>query len=104
MRELAVFRRFFLASASLLAAQAFALADAARPAPLIAQACAGCHGQNGAGQGQTPPIAGVPKENFIQTWAAFRANERPATIMNRIARGYSDQEVAALAEYFASLR
>lgn len=99
-----MFRRFFIASASLLAAQAIALADTGKLAPLIAQACAGCHGQNGAGQGQTPPIAGVPKENFIQTWAAFRANERPATIMNRIARGYSDQEVTALADYFASLR
>jgi sulfide dehydrogenase cytochrome subunit len=104
MREFALFRRFLLASAWLLAAQTFVLADTGKPAPLIAQSCAGCHGQNGAGQGQTPPIAGVPKESFIQTWTAFRANERPATIMNRIARGYSDQEVAALADYFASLR
>lgn len=32
---------------------------------------------------------------------AFRANERPATIMGRIARGYTDAEIAALAAQFA---
>lgn len=77
------------------------LADEA--APLIAQGCAGCHGQNGAGQGASPAIAGTDRETFLRIWAEFRANERPATIMNRIARGYSDDEVAALADYFASL-
>ncbi len=81
-----------------------AIADPSKPVPLIAQACAGCHGQYGAGQGATPPIAGTPKEDFVKVWAAFRANERPATIMNRIARGYTDEEVATLADYFASLR
>ena len=36
--------------------------------------------------------------------AAFRANGRPATIMSRVARGYTDTEVAAVAAYFAGLR
>lgn len=82
-----------------------ALAQQQQPAaPLIAQGCAGCHGQNGAGLGATPPIAGTPRDEFIKTWAAFRANERPATIMNRIARGYTDAEVAALADHFAARR
>jgi sulfide dehydrogenase cytochrome subunit len=35
---------------------------------------------------------------------AFRANERPGTIMGRIARGYSDAEIAAIAAYFAQQR
>jgi sulfide dehydrogenase cytochrome subunit len=35
---------------------------------------------------------------------AFRANERPGTIMNRIMRGYSDEELAAAADYFAKLK
>jgi cytochrome c553 len=72
--------------------------------PAIALACASCHGPNGAGQGSIPPIAGYDRAAFIQGWAAFRANERPATIMNRIARGYTDAEVAQLADYFANLR
>jgi sulfide dehydrogenase cytochrome subunit len=36
--------------------------------------------------------------------AAFRANERPGTIMGRIARGYTDAEIAAMADHFASIR
>jgi sulfide dehydrogenase cytochrome subunit len=74
------------------------------PAPNVAQGCIGCHGQAGAGVGTIPAIAGYDRDDFITHWGEFRANERPATIMNRIARGYSDAEVAALAEYFSSLR
>ena len=36
--------------------------------------------------------------------AAFRANERQGTIMNRIARGYTDAEIAAMASHFAAIR
>lgn len=80
-----------------------ALAEAP-PAPNVAQGCIGCHGQGGVGVGTIPAIAGYDRDAFIAHWAEFQANERPATIMNRIARGYSDEEVAALAEYFSSLR
>ncbi len=72
--------------------------------PLIAQACAGCHGQSGEGLGAVPRIAGKDRAVFIATWEAFRAGEKPATIMNRIAPGYTESEVAALADYFSALR
>ena len=90
-------------------AATLALATAAAPAlaemrgDLLAQACAGCHGQSGVGQGAVPDIRGYDRDFFIRTWAEFRADERPATIMNRIARGYTEAEVAALADYFATL-
>jgi cytochrome c553 len=75
------------------------------PAPLIAQACSGCHGQLGQGLKGTPVLAGYEKESFARVWGEFRNNQRPAaTIMPRIARGYSDTEVAALADYFSSIR
>jgi sulfide dehydrogenase cytochrome subunit len=72
--------------------------------PLIAQACAGCHGQNGAGKGGTPKLAGVNREQFLKLWGEFRGNERPNTIMNRISRGYTDTEVATLADYFSTIK
>jgi sulfide dehydrogenase cytochrome subunit len=72
--------------------------------PLIAQGCAGCHGQSGEGAGAIASIAGYNREEFLQTWAEFRAGERQATIMTRIARGYTEAEVAELADYFSSLR
>jgi len=77
---------------------------AAVPAPLIAQACSGCHGQLGKGQNGTPVLAGYEKDAFSRVWDEFRNNQRPAaTIMPRIARGYSDVEIATLADYFSSL-
>lgn len=97
-------RRTALALMLIALPTAPALAQQPAPAPLIAQGCAGCHGQAGAGAGGTPAIAGTDRSAFLATWAAFRANERPATIMNRIARGYSDAEVAALADYFSSVK
>ncbi|MBQ1203460.1 MAG: c-type cytochrome, partial [Loktanella sp.] len=80
------------------------IVSAEEAAPLIAQSCAGCHGQAGVGQGASPVLAGYDAEEFVRVWEEFRANERPATIMHRIAPGFTEDEVAELAAYFASLR
>jgi cytochrome subunit of sulfide dehydrogenase len=91
--------------AGALASPSSAQSPQPRPEPpLIAQACAGCHGQAGGGSGSVPKIAGYNRDLFIAQWAAFRAKQRPATIMDRIATGYSDAEVAVLADYFAKLK
>jgi cytochrome subunit of sulfide dehydrogenase len=76
----------------------------AAPTPLAAQGCIGCHGPNGTGSGGTPAITGRDRAEFAATMAAFRANERQGTIMNRIARGYTDAEIAAMADHFAAIR
>ncbi len=72
--------------------------------PLLAQACAGCHGQDGAGMGRVPRIAAYDRDDFILVWEQFREGERPATIMGRIARGYTAEEIAVLADYFSNKR
>jgi cytochrome c553 len=51
-----------------------------------------------------PRIAGFNRDQFIARWAAFRAKQRPATIMDRVASGYTDAEVAVLADYFSKLK
>jgi len=71
---------------------------------LLAQACLGCHGPAAQGQGTVPGIAGRPAAELIAQMAAFRANERPATIMGRIARGYSTTEVEAVSAYLGQSR
>lgn len=73
-------------------------------ASLLAQGCLGCHGLGGAGSGGIPGLAGRDRADLLAAMAAFRANERPATIMNRIVRGYTEAEVAAIASYFAGAR
>jgi sulfide dehydrogenase cytochrome subunit len=76
-------------------------AAGAEAAALLAQGCLGCHGPGGSGSGGIPAIAGRPAAEVRDLMRAFREDERPATIMNRIARGYTDPEIAAIARHFA---
>jgi cytochrome c553 len=69
----------------------------------LADACMSCHGMNGHGQGAIPSLAGVDKATLLKELVAFKAGTADATIMNRIARGYSDAELDALATYFSSV-
>jgi cytochrome subunit of sulfide dehydrogenase len=77
---------------------------AAGPVPLAAQGCLGCHGPEGGGAGAVPALAGRDAGELRTLLHAFRAGERPATIMDRIARGYSEAELAAIAAHFAGQR
>ncbi|MEO5373625.1 MAG: cytochrome c4 [Alphaproteobacteria bacterium] len=76
-------------------------APAATPA-MLANACAGCHGTNGVSVGpSSPTIAGISTEYFVTVMTAYKKAEWPSTIMTRIAKGYSDDEIKAMAEFFA---
>jgi len=69
----------------------------------IASACFGCHGAGGFGGAAIPPvILGVPPEYIETSLKAFRDGSRPSTIMQRIAKGYSDEDIAAVAKYFSA--
>lgn len=69
---------------------------------MLGNTCAGCHGTNGASAGPaTPSIAGMPEEYFMESMAAFRDGSRPNTIMTRITKGYTEDEVKAMAGFFS---
>lgn len=71
--------------------------------PMLAQTCVGCHGPNGSSVGPaTPSIAGTEEETFVEAMRAYQKDERPSTIMGRIAKGYTDQELEIMANYFSS--
>lgn len=75
------------------------------PTPsMLANPCAACHGPGGVSIGAIPSLRGYPKEVIVSALQAFRDGSRPVTIMGRIARGYSDQEIEALGEYFSRLQ
>ena len=69
----------------------------------MAATCAACHGTLGkaAAQSTVPALAGRAKQDIVDAMAQFRDGKRPATLMHQIAKGYSDAEVAALADYFS---
>lgn len=65
-----------------------------------ALACASCHGADGNSQTGIPSIAG--KQNIPQIFAEFRSGKRESTLMQQIAKGYSDAQIVRIATYFAA--
>jgi sulfide dehydrogenase cytochrome subunit len=77
--------------------------SAAPTASMLANACAGCHGTDGASLGPaTPTIGGQSKKYLIATMKAFKSGERPSLLMGQIAKGYTDEEIELLAGFFAA--
>ena len=70
----------------------------------LAATCANCHGTDGrAVQGSSvPALAGLPAADLLQQLRAFRDGSRPATVMQQIAKGYSEAQLQQLAAYFAA--
>ena len=68
----------------------------------LAAACANCHGTNGVSQGGIPSLAGEPRAQISRLMQEFRAGKRPATIMHQLAKGYTDEQIEALAAYFSA--
>ena len=87
-------------SALALAAGAFAQTDRNLGRNLAA-ACANCHGTNGVSQPGMPGLAGQPQAYLEQQMRDFKAGRRPATVMHQIARGYSEEQIRAIAAYLS---
>jgi sulfide dehydrogenase cytochrome subunit len=69
----------------------------------LASACAICHGTDGRGDGKAlPPLAGMPRDHIASQMRAFRDGQRPATVMHQVAKGYTDEQIDALAAFFAA--
>jgi sulfide dehydrogenase cytochrome subunit len=68
----------------------------------LAATCAACHGTFGKSQGAAMPnLAGQHKDYLIKQMQEFKSGERPATVMHQLAKGFSDEQIAAMAEYFS---
>ena len=68
----------------------------------IGYTCMGCHGFQGKGSGDIPPLAGVAKEATAAKLLEYKSGVLEGTVMNRIAKGYTDEEIQAVAEFFAN--
>lgn len=71
----------------------------------LAAQCANCHGTNGNAQTGGFPLAGRERSYIIEQMAAFKSGARTgsaATIMHQISKGYSDEQIALMADYFAA--
>lgn len=81
-------------------AQGPARADTASAA-VLANTCFSCHGTDGRSAGAMPTIAGKSEAFIVEKLTAFKAGSLESTVMGRIAKGFSDAEIAALAKFFA---
>ena len=79
-------------------------AGAATLAPPGVAACSNCHPAAAAKAGDAVlrPLAGRDAGEIVAAMSAFRAGTRPATVMGRIVKGFSDQEIAAIAAWWAA--
>lgn len=68
----------------------------------MAAACFNCHGTHGVAQPGMESLAGANQQDMLKKMLDFKAGRKPATIMHQLAKGYSDDQLAALAAYFAA--
>ena len=92
-----------VATATLLALAGASHAQDANLGRNLAATCANCHGTNGQVRGDVvKPLAGVPADKIVAAFNDFKSGALPSTIMHQIARGFSDDQVKAIAAYFAA--
>jgi len=70
------------------------LAAASAPPP-GASSCSGCHGA-------ASQIAGRDAKDMTEALIAYRSGARPSTVMGRIAKGFSADELGAIAAWWAA--
>ena len=68
----------------------------------IAANCANCHGTDGRSRGAIPSLAGQDAQSIVQRMKEFRDGRRAATVMQQLAKGYTDAQIEAAAAYFAA--
>jgi cytochrome c553 len=79
-------------------------AAAAGPAdaPPGALSCSGCHPAGRAAQTTVPRLIGRNPADIVAAMQAFKTGQNPATVMDRIAKGFSDDEVKAIAAWYGA--
>ncbi|MFT7246818.1 MAG: sulfide dehydrogenase cytochrome subunit [Candidatus Azotimanducaceae bacterium] len=72
---------------------------------VAAMVCSGCHGQS---DNQMPDLSRYSAAQIEAMMLAFRSDERsderPVTLMNRLAKGYSEIEIRAISKALAKKR
>lgn len=69
------------------------------PAAILVGACFSCHGDDGKGARAMPPINGMKASQLEADMKAFRNGKRKSTIMQRIATGFTEDEIKVISSY-----
>jgi cytochrome subunit of sulfide dehydrogenase len=79
-------------------ASAAGLADA----PPGALSCSGCHAPARTADAAVPPLTDRNPADIVAAMQAFKSGQRPSTVMDRIAKGFSEDEVKAIAAWYGA--
>jgi len=86
-----------------VASIAAAVVASAEP-PAGAAACSGCHPASTRVTSPVPRLAGLDRAAIVRAMQDFRSGTRAATVMDRIAKGFTEAEVQAIAAWYATQR
>src|SRR5436853_4627310 len=76
----------------------------AADAPPGASSCSGCHPATRWVDTTVPRLAGRNPADIASAMQGFKSGKLPATIMDRIAKGFSDEEIKAIAAWYGAQR
>ncbi len=85
-----------------LAPEILAIVGDAAYGEYLASECTTCHQRDGSDRG-IPAITQWPEEDFVVAMHAYKRKLRPHPVMQMMAGRLSDEEIAALAAYFANV-
>ena len=71
--------------------------------PPGAASCLGCHAAAGT-ESAMVSLSSLKAEQIETAMQAFRSGARPSTVMDRIAKGFSDEEIRAIAQWYAGAK
>jgi cytochrome subunit of sulfide dehydrogenase len=75
---------------------------AADSGPPGASSCTGCHAAKRIPDSVIPRIAGRKASDIVQFMREYRSGAWPSSVMGRIAKGFDDQQIDAIAAWFAT--
>ena len=76
-------------------------ASSAAEAPAGASSCTGCH-SSASGSSAMRALGGMPAPEIATKMAAFKSGSAQVTIMDRIAKGFTEAEIQAIATWYAA--
>ena len=88
------------AAALCLALPGHAWAVGLADAPPGALSCSGCHASTRTADAAVPRLIGRKPADIVAAMQAFKSGQVPSTVMERIAKGFSDDEVKAIAAWY----
>lgn len=96
-----------------VAAAAFALVGLAAPAHAAGDADAGkakaakcfaCHPADGTVKKNNPPLAGLSLEEHVKAMQDYKSGAREHVLMKKLAAAMSDEDIADVAAFYATLK